>query len=75
MSAVVSIMALAAGCGGSKTPAAPPHYAFLGFENLSGDPGLDWTGKGSSEFLSRSLDHAMDGGVLNPDSIGRMQQS
>lgn len=68
-------MALGAGCSSQKTPVAPPHYAFLGFENLSGDPSLDWTGKGSSEFLSRSLGHAMDGSVLNPDSIGRMQQS
>jgi Tfp pilus assembly protein PilF len=68
-------MAMSAGCGGSGRPAVAPHYAFLGFENLSGDPGLDWTGKGSSEFLSRSLLRAMDGSVLTPDSIGRMGQS
>jgi tetratricopeptide (TPR) repeat protein len=68
-------MALAAGCGGSDAPAVAPHYAFLGFENLSGDPSLDWTGKGSSEFLSRSLENAMDGGVLTPDSLARMGQT
>ncbi|HEY4084513.1 MAG TPA: hypothetical protein VGM43_01185 [Bryobacteraceae bacterium] len=68
-------MALAAGCGSSHAPAVPPHYAFLGFENLSGDPSLDWTGKGSSEFLSRSLEHAMDGSVLNPDALARLGQS
>lgn len=73
--AAVSIMAVAAGCGGSGAPAVAPHYAFLGFENLSGDPSLDWTGKGSSEFLSRSLLHAMDGGIVSADSIGRMEQS
>jgi len=73
--AAVSIMTLAAGCGGPDAPAVAPHYAFLGFENLSGDPALDWTGKGSSEFLSRSLDHAMDGSVLNPDSLARAGQS
>jgi tetratricopeptide (TPR) repeat protein len=68
-------MALAAGCGRSDAPTVAPHYAFLGFENLSGDPALDWTGKGSSEFLSRSLEHAMDGGVLNPDALARLGQS
>jgi Tfp pilus assembly protein PilF len=68
-------MALAAGCGGSNAPAVAPHYAFLGFENLSGDPGLNWTGKGSSEFLSRSLANAMDGSVLTPDSVARMGQA
>ncbi|HVW08969.1 MAG TPA: hypothetical protein VHC90_10320 [Bryobacteraceae bacterium] len=73
--AALSVLALAAGCGSSKAPAAAPRYAFLGFENLSGDPAIDWAAKGSSEFLSRSLDHAMDGAVLNPDSIGRMEQS
>jgi len=68
-------MALTAGCSGSNAPVAPSHYAFLGFENLSGDPALDWTGKGSSEFLSRSLEHAMDGNVLSPDSVARLGQS
>jgi tetratricopeptide (TPR) repeat protein len=68
-------MAIAAGCGNSETPAASPRYAFLGFENLSGDPALNWTGKGSAEFLSRSLLHAMDGSVLSPDSISRTGQT
>jgi len=75
LGAAVSIVALAAGCGGSDKPIAPSHYAFLGFENLSGDPALDWTGKGSSEFLSRSLKQAMDGSVLSPDSLARLGRS
>jgi hypothetical protein len=72
--AAVSILALA-GCGSSEKPGVAPQYAFLGFENLSGDAGLDWVGKGSSEFLSRSLLHSLDGAVLSPDAIGRTGQT
>jgi len=41
------------------------------FENLSGDPSLEWIGRAASEYLSYSLAHALDGSVLNPDALAR----
>jgi Flp pilus assembly protein TadD len=40
---------------GRKEALPTPRYAVVGFENLSGDPSLDWVGRGASEFLSRSF--------------------
>jgi len=47
-----------------QTPGPPPRYAILSFENLSGNPSLDWTGRAASETLAVSLHGAMDGPVL-----------
>jgi predicted Zn-dependent protease len=58
---------LFAGCG-NKTSGPPPRYAYLNFENLTGDPSLDWTGRGTGEYLSRSL-RAND--VISSDAILR----
>ena len=84
--AILSLLAVATDCG-QKRPDLPAHYAFLGFENLSGDPSLDWLSRGVSEFLSRSLAGNMDsttqgatpgaggGDVLSPDAVARSNQS
>jgi tetratricopeptide (TPR) repeat protein len=68
----------------SKPPAPAPHYAFIPFENLSGDSSLDWVGLGASEYLSRSLrsatlnlagSTAIPGSVLPTDAIARSSQT
>jgi Flp pilus assembly protein TadD len=43
----------------------------LRFENLSGDPSLDWAGRAASEILSRSLAGAMSGPVLHSAALAR----
>jgi tetratricopeptide (TPR) repeat protein/TolB-like protein len=58
-----------------KVAGPPPRYAVLRFENLSGDPSLDWTGRAASEVLSVSLAGALDGPVVPPMALGRLQQS
>jgi tetratricopeptide (TPR) repeat protein len=54
-----------------KTQGPPPRYAVVRFENLSGDPSLEWIARAASEYLSYSLAHALDGAVLNPDALAR----
>lgn len=54
-----------------QAPGPPPRYAFLRFENLSGDPSLDWMGIAAADYLSSSLSHAMDGVVLGAASLAR----
>jgi len=69
----VFLAALFTACG-HKEAGPPPHYAFLAFENLSGDPSLDWLGCGASEYLARSLRGTLGGGagdVLTPDAVQR----
>jgi tetratricopeptide (TPR) repeat protein len=62
-----------------KIAGPPPRYAVLRFENLSGDPSLDWTGRAASEMLSVSLDGAFAGEFAGPVlpavALGRLQQS
>jgi tetratricopeptide (TPR) repeat protein len=41
---------LASACS-KKTDVAQPRYAVLRFENLTGDPGLNWVGRAASEVL------------------------
>ncbi len=55
-----------------KAAGLPPRYAVLRFENLTGDPSLDWAGRAASEMLSYSLNGAMDGAVLNSASLSRL---
>src|SRR6185437_2197989 len=65
--------ALAAACG-HKESGPPPKYAFIGFENLSGDTSLDWAARGAGEFLAASLRSAMPGTVFSSDAIVRAGQ-
>ncbi len=58
-----------------KALGPPPRYAVLRFENISGDPSLDWTGRAASETLSVSLAGAIDGPVLPPVALGKLEQS
>jgi TolA-binding protein len=62
-----------------KVAGPPPRYAVLRFENLSGDPSLDWTGRAASEMLSVSLDGALAGELAGPVlptfALSRLQQS
>ena len=75
-----ALSALFIACG-HKESGPPPHYAVVGFENLSGDSSLDWVSLGAGEFLSRSLVGAVgssagnSGAVLSPDAIARSSQS
>jgi len=54
-----------------QAPGPPPRYAFVRFENLSGDPSLDWMGMAVANCLSFSLSRVMDGPVLGSDSLTR----
>lgn len=73
------IAALLTACS-KKESGPPPKYAFIGFENLSGDASLDWAARGAGEFLAGSLRDAMRsaGGdkspVLSSDAIARAGQ-
>jgi tetratricopeptide (TPR) repeat protein len=49
----------------------PPRYAFIRFENLSGDASLGWVTRAASEVLSRSLAQALDGPVLREAALVR----
>lgn len=79
---VLSLSALLAACG-HKDSGPALHYAFVGFENLSGDAALDWVCRGASEFLSRSLQSAMPGNgaggkagvVVSPEAMERSSQT
>lgn len=60
---------------GHRESGPPRRYAVVGFENLSGDSSLDWAGRGAAEFLSRSLQGAIDGSVLSQEAVARAGQS
>ncbi|HYA16294.1 MAG TPA: tetratricopeptide repeat protein [Bryobacteraceae bacterium] len=66
------LLLIAAGIGCSrKTDEPKPHYAILRFENLSGNPSLDWTGRAASEILTVSLAGALDGPVIDAPAMER----
>lgn len=73
----VAVALLIAGLSGCQknAPGPPPRYAVLRFENLTGDPSLEWVGRAASEVLSRSLDGALDGPVLPASALGRLSSS
>jgi Flp pilus assembly protein TadD/TolB-like protein len=50
---------------------AAPHYAIARFENLSGDPSLEWLCRALDESLPVSLADAMDGPVLPAAALTR----
>lgn len=56
----------------TKSPAPQLHYAVLRFENLSGDPALDWTGRAISESLAVSLAGALAGPLLGSSALNRL---
>jgi Flp pilus assembly protein TadD len=59
------------GCRNKITaPAPPPKYAVVRFENLSGNPALDWMGRAASESLPAMLSSALDGPVLASSALG-----
>ncbi len=58
-----------------KATGPPPRYAVLRFENLTGDPALDWVGRGASESLSRMLDGASGGVVVGTPALARVNAS
>jgi tetratricopeptide (TPR) repeat protein len=47
----------------------------LRFENLTGDPALEWTARAASEVLSRSLATALSGPVLHSAALARVAAS
>lgn len=55
----------------NKATGPPPRYAIVRFENLSGDPALEWMGRAVSESLSASLAGAMNGPVLPSAALAR----
>ena len=65
-------------CNKQPTTAPPPRYAVLRFENLSGDPALDWTGRAISGYLPIALAGApgsaglLDGPILCPSALDRL---
>ena len=71
----IALLALAclslSACNKQTAPGPPPRYAFLRFENLTGDPNLDWTARALSESLPVSLAGALDGPVLQSASLSR----
>ena len=62
---IICLLAVLFSSCGQKDPGPAPRYAVVGFENLSGDPSLDWVARGASEFLSRSL----QGGSVSGSSV------
>jgi tetratricopeptide (TPR) repeat protein len=69
---VLAFPLLLLSCHSATAPAPPPRYAVLRFENLSGDPALDWTGRAASESLPISLAGALDGAVLGSSALNRL---
>ncbi|HVW86639.1 MAG TPA: hypothetical protein VHB50_18265 [Bryobacteraceae bacterium] len=69
--AVASLLAALPACE-KKVTGPPPRYVVVRFENLSGDPALEWVCRGVSEYLSRSLAGAMDGPVLPVAATARL---
>jgi tetratricopeptide (TPR) repeat protein len=60
-------------CHSAAIPVStPPRYAVLRFENLSGDPALDWTGRAIGESLPVSLAGTLDGPVLRSSALNRL---
>jgi len=65
-----SLLLVISGCQ-KKSEGPPPRYAIARFENLTGDPALDWVARAANEYLSRTLTHALDGPVLTTAALIR----
>ena len=58
----------------SKAPTGPPPgVAVVRFENLSGDPSLEWLGRAASEVLSGSLAGAVEGTLISGAAVTRIE--
>ncbi len=68
---VCAVCAIFASACRTKATGPPPRYAIVRFENLSGDPTLDWMSRAASESLSFSLAGAMNGAVLPAAALSR----
>jgi len=55
--------------GRSSGTAAPPALAVLFFENLSGDPSLDWLGVSLAERMASDLSQSPRLRVVSPDRV------
>lgn len=55
-----------------KNEGPPPRFAVLRIENLTGNPALDWAGRGVSESLWRMLDGAISGVVVGTPALNRV---
>ncbi len=71
------IFLLPIACQNKSASLPPPRYAVLRFENLSGDPALEWITRAISESLPVSLAGAsgspvLDGPVLPSSAINRL---
>ena len=72
--AFLAALSLAA-CNKEKPAAAPPRFAVVRFENLTGDSSLEWTGRAASEVLAVTLESGLGGPVLRANAVSRFAQS
>jgi len=76
LAGVLALAALGlAGCQKEKAGGPPPHFAVLRFENLTGDPSLEWTARAASEVLAVEIESGMEGPVLPSSAVSRGVQS
>lgn len=68
-----SLAFLITGCQSKTAPPSPVRFAVLRFENLTGDPSLEWTARAASLILSQSLAQSLGGPVLTSDGVGRAE--
>lgn len=66
--------AMMAGCQ-QKLAGPVPRYAVVRFENLSGEPAVEWMGLAATELLSGTLSGAMDGPVIATTAMRRLSSS
>lgn len=75
---VLTLLLTVTACNRKATNGPSPRYAVLRFENLSGDPALDWTGRAISRSLPFSLAGppgsrgVLDGPVLGSSALDRL---
>ncbi|MGD1071054.1 MAG: tetratricopeptide repeat protein [Bryobacteraceae bacterium] len=72
LSTLLFLFAVLSGCR-KEAAGPPPRYMVVRFENLSGDPTLEWISRAASEFLSRSLSGALNGPVVPRSDLGRVE--
>ena len=58
-----------------KVAGPPPSYAVVRFENLSGEPAVEWMGRAASELLSGTLASAMEGPVIATTAMLRLSST
>lgn len=58
-----------------KVVGPPPVLAVLRFENLSGDPSLEWLARAASDVLTTSLSGAVEGTVISASALTRNESA